>query len=138
MTTSTRLNSPRDLAATVAVQAAELAALRQELADTNRGVVALYAELDDKFRALYVKAHGGICLLDAQGRIVDANPALLRLLRRDLQAVLGRRVSDFVAPDWVDGLASPAAPGRPNSRSSTRPARACTSNGASRPSSRRA
>ena len=109
MTTSTLLNSPRDLAATVALQAAELAALRQELADTNRGVVALYAELDDKFRALYVKAHGGICLLDAQGRIVDANPALLRLLRRDLQAVLGRRVSDFVAPDWVDGLASPAA-----------------------------
>jgi PAS domain S-box-containing protein len=109
MTESTLLKSPRDLAATVALQAAELAALRQELADTNRGVVALYAELEDKFRALYVKAHNGVCLLDAQGRIVDANPALLRLLRRDLQGVLGRRVNDFVAPDWVDGLASPAA-----------------------------
>ena len=95
------------LAAIVAAQAAELSALRQELADTNRGVVALYAELDDKFRTLYAKARGGICLLDADGRIVDANPALLRLLRRDLQGVVGRRVGDFVAPDWIDGLAPP-------------------------------
>jgi PAS domain S-box-containing protein len=99
------------LAAIVAAQAAELAALRQELADTNRGVVALYAELDDKFRTVYAKARGGICLLDADGRIVDANPALLQLLRRDLQGVVGRRVSDFVAPDWVDGLAAPAGTG---------------------------
>ncbi len=98
-----------DLASTVALQAAELAALREELEQTNRGVVALYAELDDKFRALYAKAQGGICLLDAGGRIVDANPALLRLLRRDLAGVVGRRISDFVAPDWVDGLAAPAA-----------------------------
>jgi PAS domain S-box-containing protein len=103
------VRSALDLAAIVALQAAELAALRQELADTNRGVVALYAELDDKFRTLYARAPGGICLLDADGRIVDANPALLRLLRRDLSGVVGRRVNDFVAPDWVDGLASPAA-----------------------------
>ena len=98
-------------AAIIAAQAAELAALRQELADTNSGVVALYAELDDKFRTVYAKARGGICLLDADGRIVDANPALLQLLRRDLQGVVGRRVSDFVAPDWVDGLAAPPAGG---------------------------
>jgi PAS domain S-box-containing protein len=98
-----------DLAVTVATQAAELAALREELAETNRGVVALYAELDDKFRMLYAKARSGICLLDADGLIVDANPALLLLLRRDLQGVVGRRVSDFVAPDWIDGLASAAA-----------------------------
>jgi PAS domain S-box-containing protein len=106
---SLALRPAHDLAATVALQAAELAALRQELADTNRGVVALYAELDDKFRTLYAKARGGICLLDADGLIIDANPALLALLRRDLDGVVGRRVSDFVAPDWVDGLASPAA-----------------------------
>jgi PAS domain S-box-containing protein len=99
------------LAAIVAAQAAELAALRQELADTNSGVVALYAELDDKFRTLYAKARGGICLLDADGRIVDANPALLQLLRRDLQGVVGRRISDFVASDWVDGIAAPPAAG---------------------------
>ena len=107
--TSLALRPAPDLAVTVALQAAELAALRQELEDTNRGVVALFAELDDKFRTLYAKAQGGICLLDTDGRIVDANPALLRLLRRDLPGVVGRRISDFVAPDWVDGLAPPAA-----------------------------
>ena len=96
-----------ELAVVVEAQAADLAALRQELEETNRGVVALYAELDDKFRALYAKAPGGICLLDASGRIVDANPALLSLLRRDLRSVVGKRVSDFVAPDSVDGLAAP-------------------------------
>ena len=106
---SLALRPAPDLAVTVALQAAELAALRQELEETNRGVVALFAELDDKFRTLYAKAQGGICLLDADGRIVDANPALLRLLRRDLPGVVGRRISDFVAPDWVDGLAPPAA-----------------------------
>ncbi len=58
---------------------------------------------------LYAKARGGICLLDADGRIVDANPALLALLRRDLLGVVGRRVADFVAPDWVDGVAASAA-----------------------------
>jgi PAS domain S-box-containing protein len=96
-----------ELAVVVEAQAADLAALRQELEETNRGVVALYAELDDKFRALYAKAPGGICLLDASGRIVDANPALLSLLRRDLRSVVGKRVSDFVAPDSVGGLAAP-------------------------------
>ena len=106
---SLALRPAPDLAVTVALQAAELAALRQELEETNRGVVALFAELDDKFRTLYAKAQGGICLLDADGRIVDANPALLRLLRRDLPGVVGRRISDFVAPDWIDGLAPPAA-----------------------------
>ena len=35
-----------ELAAKVAAQAAELDALRRELSETNRGVVALYAELD--------------------------------------------------------------------------------------------
>ena len=102
------LRPDQDLATLVAAQATELAALREELADTNRGVVALYAELDDKFRTVYAKARGGICLLDADGRIVDANPALLQLLQRDLAGVVGRRVSDFVAPDWISGLAAPA------------------------------
>ena len=104
------LRPEQSFTAIIAAQALELAALRQELADTNSGVVALYAELDDKFRTLYAKARGGICLLDANGRIVDANPALLQLLRRDLQGVVGRRVSDFVAPE-VDGLGAPAGAG---------------------------
>ncbi len=30
-------------------------------------------------------------------------------MRRDLAGVVGRRISDFVAPDWLGGLAEPAA-----------------------------
>jgi signal transduction histidine kinase len=37
-----------DLSAELAVRDADIAALRQELDETNKGVVALYAELDDK------------------------------------------------------------------------------------------
>ena len=37
-----------DLQALVAARDAELEALREELEETNKGVVALYAELDDK------------------------------------------------------------------------------------------
>ena len=38
----------QDLAAELEARDADIAALRQELAETNKGVVALYAELDDK------------------------------------------------------------------------------------------
>ncbi|HEX6396669.1 MAG TPA: ATP-binding protein [Steroidobacteraceae bacterium] len=38
----------RDLDAELAARDADIAALRQELEETNKGVVALYAELDDK------------------------------------------------------------------------------------------
>jgi signal transduction histidine kinase len=37
-----------DLAAQLAAREADIAALREELEETNKGVVALYAELDDK------------------------------------------------------------------------------------------
>jgi len=41
-----------DLQAQLAAQEAQIIALREELEETNRGVVALYAELDDKAAAL--------------------------------------------------------------------------------------
>ena len=40
------------LLATIQQQAAQLAALGEELAETNNGVVALYAELDDRAEQL--------------------------------------------------------------------------------------
>jgi signal transduction histidine kinase len=43
---------PADLQAQLAAREAEIVALREELEETNRGVVALYAELDDKAAAL--------------------------------------------------------------------------------------
>ena len=95
--------------ARVASQASELVALRRELDETNRGVLALFAEVDAKFRTLYAKAPSGICLLDAEGRFTDANPALLRLLRLDLAAVIGKRFSDVAPPDCIEWSVSPLA-----------------------------
>src|ERR1700722_278317 len=46
------MSAPSDLAARLALRDEEFAALQEELDKTNRGVVALYAELDDKTVAL--------------------------------------------------------------------------------------
>ncbi len=54
-----------------------------------------------RFRAVYDNALSGICLLDAAGRVVDANPAMLGLLQRERAGVVGRRLVEFAPPDWV-------------------------------------
>jgi signal transduction histidine kinase len=46
------MSAPPDLAGQLAQREREFAALQNELDETNRGVVALYAELDDKTAAL--------------------------------------------------------------------------------------
>jgi PAS domain S-box-containing protein len=95
--------------------------LQEELEETNRGVVALYAELDDqaeqlrqasqlsesKFRTIYAQAPSGIVLLDSEGIVVGANPAMLAMLMTDIDQVLGQALSSFVSPQWnerIDGL----------------------------------
>ena len=89
-------------------------ALQEELDETNRGVVALYAELDDqaeqlrlasqrsenKFQALYAQAPNGIALLDDGGRIVEANPALARLLTMVDVAVVGNLLAEYVPVEF--------------------------------------
>ncbi len=89
-------------------------ALQEELDETNRGVVALYAELDDqaeqlrlasqrsenKFQALYAQAPNGIALLDDGGRIVEANPALARLLTMVDVAVVGHLLAEYVPVEF--------------------------------------
>jgi len=52
MTQAHESDDPRELRATIASQRAALAELNQELAETNNGVVALYAELDDRAEQL--------------------------------------------------------------------------------------
>ncbi len=113
-----------------ALQADELAQLRVELADrtamvhalqeeldeTNRGVLALYAELDDqaeqlrlasqrsenKFQALYAQAPNGIALLDDQGRIVDSNAALATLLTMVDVDIVGHALAEYVPVEFRD------------------------------------
>ena len=52
-----------------------------------------------KFRAIYAQVPAGICLLDAQARIVDANPAVLRFLGRPFDAVAGQPLKAFAPPE---------------------------------------
>ena len=114
------------LQASLAERDALVAALELELEETNRGVLALYAELDvqaeqlrlasqrseSKFQTIYSQALNGIALLDDDGRIVEGNPALARLLTVLDESVIGNRLSDYVPAEFVarvDAFCSPVA-----------------------------
>ncbi|MBC5783929.1 response regulator [Ramlibacter sp. USB13] len=60
---------------------------------------------EQRFRAIYDQAQSGIALLDEQGRFADVNPALVRLLGRSREALIGLAVSDIVPPDWQSFVA---------------------------------
>ena len=89
--------------------------LQEELDETNRGVVALYAELDtqaeelrvasqrseSKFLTIYAEAPSGIALIDDEGIVLDANPAMLRLLARKFDEVIGHSLSGFAPAEWA-------------------------------------
>jgi PAS domain S-box-containing protein len=55
---------------------------------------------EQRFRAIYDHAQSGIALLDGDGHFADANPALLRMLGRGHEDLIGRPVSEFVPPEW--------------------------------------
>ena len=89
--------------------------LQEELDETNRGVVALYAELDtqaeelrvasqrseSKFLTIYAEAPSGIALIDDEGIVLDANPAMLRLLARKFDEVIGHGLGSFAPAEWA-------------------------------------
>jgi PAS domain S-box-containing protein len=60
---------------------------------------------EQRFRAIYDQAQSGIALLDEQGRFADANPAMLRMLGRTRDKLLGRAVSAFAPLDWQHRIA---------------------------------
>ncbi len=55
---------------------------------------------EQRFRAIYDQAQSGIALLDEAGRFQDANPALLKLLGRRREDLLGHAISAFAPADW--------------------------------------
>jgi PAS domain S-box-containing protein len=57
-----------------------------------------------KFRAIYTQAESGIALIDESGLFVDANPALLRMLGRNSEEVIGKKIVDFAIPKWVSAV----------------------------------
>ena len=80
--------------------------LQLELEETNRGVVALYAELDDqaeclrqaedRFRVLLDSVQDyAICMLDPQGDVVSWNAGAERLFGYSADEIVGRSVGCF-------------------------------------------
>ncbi|HYE40726.1 MAG TPA: PAS domain S-box protein, partial [Ramlibacter sp.] len=69
---------------------------------------------EQRFRAIYDQAQSGIALLDGQGRFADANPAMLRMLGRAREELVGQAVNALAPSEWrqrvAEQLASPADP----------------------------
>ncbi len=65
------------------------------------------AESEERFRSIFDQAPLGILRLDAQGRIVDANPALCEIVGRPLEELEGSRRADL----FDDAVAGPSPAG---------------------------
>lgn len=103
------LDSGADAYLTHPVEPAVLVATVQALVRTRVAEEAMRRS-ESKFRAVYAQAPSGIGLLDnGTARFVDVNPALMRLVGRDADAMIGRRISDFVPPAWREEVEAYAA-----------------------------
>lgn len=95
------LDSGADAYLTHPVEPAVLVATVQALVRTHVAEVAMRRS-ESKFRAIYEHAPSGIGLVDGEGRFVDANPVMQRLLGRDARALTGRPLADFVPASGHD------------------------------------
>ena len=87
--------------------------LQDELTETNRGVVALYAELDnqterlrqaeERLRILLDSVHDyAICMLNVQGDVVSWNHGAERVFGYAADMIIGRNISVFYTPTERD------------------------------------
>ncbi len=90
MTTLTMHFAVRDLNAA-------LASTRQRLKERQRTEEAL-RESEDRFARMSTAAYEGIAIMD-QGRIIDANPQLAKMLGCEPFEIIGKEGSAFVAPE---------------------------------------
>jgi PAS domain S-box-containing protein len=96
------LDAGADAYLTRPVEPAVLVATVQALVRAHAAEEAMRRS-EARFRTIYSQAPGGICLFDAAGRFVDANPAMLQLMQREADQVIGHTVSEFVPPDAAAG-----------------------------------
>jgi PAS domain S-box-containing protein len=92
------LDSGADAYLTHPVEPAVLVATVQALVRTHVAEDAMRRS-EARFRAIYELAPNGIALLDAAGCIIDANPAMRRLLGREVESLRGRLLADFAQPE---------------------------------------
>ena len=89
------LDSGADAYLTHPVDPAVLVATVQALVRTRVAEDALRRS-EAQFRAVYERVPAGICLVDLDGQIVDANPAMLEYLGQTAGQVIGRPLHEFV------------------------------------------
>lgn len=131
----TGLNAGADAYLTHPVEPAVLVGTLQALIRARTAEDSLRRS-DRRFRAIYSQALSGIGLLERDGCFTDVNPAMARLLGRTRQEVLGRSISEFAPPGWVDFVrdktvdSGQSATWQGSSRSCGPRASGCTWNGA--------
>ncbi|MEJ8851361.1 hybrid sensor histidine kinase/response regulator [Variovorax rhizosphaerae] len=92
------LDSGADAYLTRPVEPAVLVATVQALVRARVAEEAMRRS-ETKFRAIYSHTLTGIGLLDEEGRLIDANAALLTLLGRTADEVNGHALKEFVPPE---------------------------------------
>jgi PAS domain S-box-containing protein len=60
---------------------------------------------EERYRALFEALPEGILVLDDEGRCVDANPSLCRLLGRPRERLLGLRLGELAPPERAESVA---------------------------------
>ncbi len=91
------LDAGADAYLTHPVEPAVLVATVQALVRTRMAETAMRRS-EEKFRAIFHNAPNGICLLDAEGRFLELNPAMQALMKRPPQEIVGQPLARFVPP----------------------------------------
>ncbi|MEJ8858771.1 response regulator [Variovorax robiniae] len=83
------------------------ALIRARMAEENQ------RSSEARFRAIYAHAPTGMALIDAVGRFADVNPAMVAMLGKSRDALIGRLVSDFAPEEWTGFVKEHTAEAQP-------------------------
>ena len=83
----------------------ELQASQRDLEMQNAALLTAQIQLERehrKYRNLFEVSSVGLLVLDPEACIREANLTFAQMLGIEVSELIGRRLSDFVAPDWQD------------------------------------
>ena len=78
--------------------------VERELAGRRRAL-DIAEQTENRYRTLFDYAPDGILIADGEGRYLDANPGICRMLGRTREELIGRQAADIVAADEVPYIA---------------------------------
>ena len=95
-------------------RAGMLAVTGQDITEQKKAELAL-RESEERFRGIFEQAGTGIALIDPNGRIMEANPAFVRMFGYEEDELYHMRSYDLIYPpdrEGVDSLHRQTAPGK--------------------------